>query len=209
MDEALRARQERALQADLQGVFADLGPRLAADPAGGARQLARRAADAIYASTRETAELAAVALWLLLFDEDLPGGLALATDRWAAENAKRVGISMADNVVQDLGAKAESQPLTPAAVAETLTDSRAEAVAITETTKADSAGQMIVKREVESSPHAERRQQLNPVWITEQDERVCPICQPLHGKRYDSFKSQFPMGPPAHPQCRCTLDYQA
>lgn len=42
-------------------------------------------------------------------------------------------------------------------------------------------------------------------WYTMQDERVCPICAPMHGKRrsvngrYESGMS----GPPAHPYCRC------
>lgn len=59
------------------------------------------------------------------------------------------------------------------------------------------------------------------VWYTALDERVCPICYPLHGEQV-AIKSAFLTademsqlnipnydgsikGPPAHPQCRCTL----
>lgn len=42
-------------------------------------------------------------------------------------------------------------------------------------------------------------------WYTMQDERVCPICRPMHGKRREMTGS-YPGGaapPPAHPRCRC------
>ena len=59
------------------------------------------------------------------------------------------------------------------------------------------------------------------VWYTAVDERVCTLCYPLHGKQV-AIKSPFLTleemsqlqipnydgsikGPPAHPQCRCTL----
>lgn len=49
---------------------------------------------------------------------------------------------------------------------------------------------------------------LTPVWITERDERVCPICAPLDGQPADAWRDGFPFGPPAHPKCRCHLEYQ-
>lgn len=39
-------------------------------------------------------------------------------------------------------------------------------------------------------------------WLTANDERVCPICFKLDGKRF-GLKSNF--RPPAHPNCRCSL----
>lgn len=42
-------------------------------------------------------------------------------------------------------------------------------------------------------------------WITMLDERVCPVCRPLHGAPYSRYSAQFPDGPPAHPQCRCKV----
>ena len=38
-------------------------------------------------------------------------------------------------------------------------------------------------------------------WMTMEDERVCPICGPLDGKRFNT--GRFPPQP-AHPNCRCT-----
>lgn len=41
-------------------------------------------------------------------------------------------------------------------------------------------------------------------WMTQEDERVCPICGPMHGivLRESEAMSRFP----AHPNCRCRLD---
>ena len=36
------------------------------------------------------------------------------------------------------------------------------------------------------------------VWMSVQDERVCPICEPMDGVEID-----LGSGPPAHPACRC------
>ena len=40
-------------------------------------------------------------------------------------------------------------------------------------------------------------------WRTAVDERVCPVCGPLHNKT-DKVDGDFDgLGPPAHPRCRC------
>lgn len=50
-------------------------------------------------------------------------------------------------------------------------------------------------------------------WVTVEDERVCPICEPLHDVVID-FAELFRSGdfvgegPPAHPRCRCFLEYE-
>jgi SPP1 gp7 family putative phage head morphogenesis protein len=38
------------------------------------------------------------------------------------------------------------------------------------------------------------------IWQTAEDERTCPICQPLDGKTFVVGKDP---GPPTHPDCRC------
>lgn len=49
-------------------------------------------------------------------------------------------------------------------------------------------------------------------WRTVRDSRVCPICEPLHGQTV-KVRSLFDTiagsknGPPAHPRCRCFLQY--
>lgn len=53
-------------------------------------------------------------------------------------------------------------------------------------------------------------------WFTVQDDRVCPICEPLHGvtiRFADNFVSTGGAGfigprPPAHPRCRCFLEFE-
>jgi hypothetical protein len=40
------------------------------------------------------------------------------------------------------------------------------------------------------------------------DQKVCPVCRPLHGRPRDEWERVAPMGPPAHQSCRCFVDYQ-
>lgn len=44
------------------------------------------------------------------------------------------------------------------------------------------------------------------IWHTHRDERLCPICRPMNGKRAAvgrDYKTGVKKGPPAHPNCRC------
>ena len=42
-------------------------------------------------------------------------------------------------------------------------------------------------------------------WQTAADERVCPICGPLHGKQAQKGQRFNGLFPPAHPNCRCWI----
>lgn len=44
-------------------------------------------------------------------------------------------------------------------------------------------------------------------WFTRADRHVCPICSPLHRTLRDVWEREFPTGPPAHPICRCWIEY--
>jgi hypothetical protein len=46
---------------------------------------------------------------------------------------------------------------------------------------------------------------LEPVelWITEADSKVCPLCRPLARRPAAEWERDYPLGPPAHPNCRC------
>lgn len=46
------------------------------------------------------------------------------------------------------------------------------------------------------------------IWKTEEDDKVCPICDDLSDELEDYWSDEFPDGPPAHPNCRCRLDYE-
>ncbi len=52
--------------------------------------------------------------------------------------------------------------------------------------------------------------QIAAYWQTEKDEKVCPICSPLHNQLEQpgvigNWTELFPLGPPAHPRCRCFI----
>lgn len=75
---------------------------------------------------------------------------------------------------------------------------RASTIATTEITRAYSQAAQIAQQEL-----AGRGVIVQSQWVTWRDDRVCPICAPLH----NSFEwaAEFPYGPPAHPNCRCWL----
>jgi SPP1 gp7 family putative phage head morphogenesis protein len=78
--------------------------------------------------------------------------------------------------------------------------SRAELIASTEVTRAFAEGNRIA---YEGSGIVEKIE-----WRAANDERVCPICGPLHGKHGDlknGFKGAKSGFPPAHPRCRCWI----
>lgn len=77
---------------------------------------------------------------------------------------------------------------------------RASAIAVTEVTRASSQAVLQAQRELAGLGITMKRR-----WYTLRDERVCPICGPLHGQAEDVWMAQFPMGPPAHPNCRCAV----
>lgn len=78
--------------------------------------------------------------------------------------------------------------------------SRVENIAVTETTGAASAaGEIAVDATVGRSEEDR--------WYTAEDQRVCPICAPLNGRTRSNWSRFFPDGPPAHPRCRCWIEY--
>jgi hypothetical protein len=46
-------------------------------------------------------------------------------------------------------------------------------------------------------------------WITAEDEMVCvDICKPLHNTPESYWSEFYPNGSPAHPRCRCMIDWK-
>jgi hypothetical protein len=76
---------------------------------------------------------------------------------------------------------------------------RAQMIAVTETTRASVEGERALVWQLEK----ENGVRMTPVWQTANDERVCPICGPKHGKPITD--GQYP---PAHPNCRCWVTYE-
>lgn len=78
--------------------------------------------------------------------------------------------------------------------------SRAETIAVTETTAAQHAGG---ERAVSANLGLEEMD----LWMTRMDEKVCPICEPMDRMPRSRWTAEYPSGPPAHPNCRCWIDY--
>lgn len=75
---------------------------------------------------------------------------------------------------------------------------RAEMIATTEITRAYSQAAHITQMEMQQRGIETKEQ-----WVTWRDDRVCPICAPLHNS-FD-WQAEHPYGPPAHVNCRCWL----
>ena len=46
-------------------------------------------------------------------------------------------------------------------------------------------------------------------WRTQKDEKVCPTCSPNDGVNRENWPPKFAEGPPAHPRCRCWIEYES
>jgi len=85
-----------------------------------------------------------------------------------------------------------------ASLSQTFGPVRASMIGTTEVTRSAVQGERAFVEELRrEGVMFERR------WITSQDERVCPICSPLHEQLDTEWAGRFPDGPPAHVRCRC------
>lgn len=119
-----------------------------------------------------------------------------AAGSWASGYARGVARDVTQVSQQRLG---EGQP--PTAV---FSQPRAESVAVTETTTAITRGEAEVAGQIES----QTGDILEPFWRTARDAKVCPTCGHLDRTPQDVWGGDFPAGPPAHPHCRCYLEYK-
>ena len=77
---------------------------------------------------------------------------------------------------------------------------RAEMIAVTETTRAVVEGERAYVDQLER----ESGRRMVPIWMTANDDRVCPICGPRNEKPILN-STDFP---PAHPRCRCGVGWE-
>lgn len=85
-----------------------------------------------------------------------------------------------------------------------LGEARAEAISVTEITNGITQGEAAAASEVEGQMGIA----LNCYWNAELDGRTCPVCKSLHGRPKEEWQMEYGSGPPAHPSCRCTLDWR-
>jgi hypothetical protein len=81
---------------------------------------------------------------------------------------------------------------------------QSESAATTETTAANSAGEIEFKRHYEAKTGI----QLRGTWRTSGLGNVCKICKPLDGQPEEVWINQFPQGSPAHPRCNCHITWE-
>ena len=77
---------------------------------------------------------------------------------------------------------------------------RASMIAVTETTRASNQATLMYQQQI----GAETGLNMVRIWRTANDELVCPICGPLNGQPEEVWAKDFPQGPPAHVNCRCS-----
>jgi len=127
--------------------------------------------------------------------------LEAAIADWAQEEAESMAAGMVDTTrnIYDRAAEAPSSEQAQQLIDQATNENRSDLVAITGITIALSAGLFLLNGIYRSQHNVE----MVEVWFTQDDERVCPICGPLHGTTPRTWRARFPGGPPAHPRCRC------
>lgn len=127
-------------------------------------------------------------------------------NEWASRTAGAIAVSVASNTHDAIqrAEQAGGAEAVAAAIATLASDERAYTIAITETTRGASVGELDEVRRYERATG----RQVVTAWVTEKDSLVCPICKPLDGVWRDTWQQYFPLGPPAHPRCRCYLRHE-
>ena len=120
-------------------------------------------------------------------------------ETWADEYAKKLAEMIAENSkkVQADDGDMEGQ----------FDEDRAEKIAVTEVTRANTAGEFGVATTALALGLIGSLDDLGATWNTAEDEGVCEDCEPLNEAPQDEWSIPFPAGPPAHPNCRCWLSY--
>jgi hypothetical protein len=166
--------------------------------------------DAVYAEIEEDAQqrIAAILLILFLSSAETHGAPPGIIEPAASEFANSRGAQVAEQLVANTRARLSAPAMATATVSQRIEQSvmalgpeRAATIAVTETTVATSAGG---ERGVASSVGLQEFD----LWYTRQDDRVCPICGPLHAAKRSLWSLRFPNGPPGHPNCRCYIEYE-
>ena len=127
--------------------------------------------------------------WARTYTFELVRGLT-ETTRKVVQNAITQYVEtpgMARAAVEELLAPAFGQP-------------RASMIAVTEVTRAYSRATTNYQQLIRQEAGLE----MERVWRTNRDDIVCPICAPLDGQPESKWASDYPDGPPAHVNCRCS-----
>jgi hypothetical protein len=130
--------------------------------------------------------------------------------KWAREYAgtliKEIDTSTLASVRQTIGTFVETPGMTVRDVINRLPygETRAMSIATTEITRSYASANQLAGEQLKKDFPGVR---VVKTWYTNNDDRVCEICGPLHTKEVD-IDQAFEGGidkPPAHPRCRCWL----
>jgi len=214
-DPAARPEWERRFFSAIKPVFDDARPAIQRGPLSFSWPTFR--AQIAAAAKDQYTETFIAAYLILFFDEGMRRGLELPDmqpedlDQIGAQYGRTMSGRLADEIVdktkasvgaavnQETGAITDVEKFDNA-----FTDNRVEKIAVTETTRSISEGEQSAREEMQRTGNRE----IVARWVTERDNRVCKICAPLDRKLERVWVDRFPSGPPAHPNCRCTLFFE-
>lgn len=147
----------------------------------------------------------------MAFDETNPKAVETARKR-AAELIQGISEGMRERL-RELVEEAFTQQVEVDDLADQIEEiigdaARAETIARTETMKASNDGQQLLWEEAAEKgllTGLEKKE-----WIVTPDDRLCPVCEPMDGVQVElggffSVDGEQLEGPPAHPNCRCTI----
>lgn len=118
--------------------------------------------------------------------------------QWAQQKAQQLASEVVKNSIDRLASVAPDAVET--AAESVFGSDRVEKIAVTTTSDVIvRGGEITIQQTVGQSE--------DDTWYTEEDSKVCPICRPLHRQSRSTWSRFFPEGPPAHPHCRCWIEY--
>jgi hypothetical protein len=215
-----RDAAELALQADLEALFRTLAPDVAAMLAKGQMPTDKELGDAFAAVIRPALVETAIAEFGrqavevgVQFD---PATVNVRMRDWASSYSydlvKGLNETTRAGLQQAMTAFTETPGMTrgelEALVREVgFSDTRASAIAVTETTRASSAGIEGYQQDLLDAGITTEK-----IWHTAHDELTCILCRPLNGVPEHKWESLGASGPPprhVHCRCHCTLRHVA
>jgi hypothetical protein len=121
--------------------------------------------------------------------------------RFAQAQAKQFIKELATNVAADL--RGLGKKATAADLEQIFSRERASRAGVTFTTQAISLGEIDAAEFIEDT----QKRKLQVVWRIDRSSNVCKLCRKLNGSPKRHWSRKFPLGPPAHPRCRCYLEF--
>lgn len=128
------------------------------------------------------------------------GGIVRAADVWASLYSGGISKSISDIVGKQFSKLVGNADDLASAI---IDSPRWATLAATDVTRAATAGGEFVA----NAYLVTRGMLVDTTWRTAADAKVCPICGPLDGLTRVVWERFIGQGPPAHPNCRCWLDY--